>query len=332
MPVTPELPHNSTILNIEEEKAHVRRKMREDQEYLRTLDGLRARYSRALDVEYVYEKLLLKRQKGIRSIPTGVQWWDDWAGPFRRANVYCIAGYQGAGKTGLAINLTWPMAVAGMKIWNFCLELTAEETFEVVGGHALGRRIVTEADEVEAYAIIKPTGYRFFEPERDLNWKQNIDCICDTVRMDKIDLVVIDNFSYLTSVDKNSYETERVAAKALKGLSQELEVPIVVLAHLRKPDRDDTEPEPTAHSVLGSGALTQLASDVFILHRPLIGDENQSRYPVGYILSGKPRWTKGGKRYIDYNGDSITFNPSTSEKYKNRKKSAPSMYDPIDYE
>lgn len=312
----PELPHASPILTIDEEKERIRRRMREDREYLHSLDGMRQAFSKALPAEYVYEKIALKKQQGIKAIPTGVDWWDEWAGPFRRANLYCIAGYQGCGKTSLAINLTWPMAQRGVKVWNFCLELTAEETFEVVAGHVLGKAALTDDDMVGAYATIQPTGYRFHEPERDKGWKQNLEDICDTVRKDKIDLVVIDNFSYLTSVDRNSYETERVAAKALKGLSQELEIPVIVIAHLRKSDRDDAEPEPTAHSVLGSGAITQVASDVFILHHPMTGNEDQSRYSVGYLLSGKPRWTMGGKRYVHFAGFKRTFTPSTSAEYK----------------
>jgi replicative DNA helicase len=278
--------------------------------------------SYALTAEYVWQKILFRREKGERGISSGVQWWDEWAGPFRRANVYCFAGYQGTGKTTLAINLTWPMAKRGIRVWNYCLELTSDETFEVVAGVVLRKAVIMPDDEVLAYAQIEPSGYLFFEPERDLNWEQHIDIIQKTVRAEEIDVVVIDNFSFLTSVAKNSYETERVAAKALKGLAQELEIPIIVIAHLRKPDRDDTEPKPTAHSVLGSGAITQIASDVFILHHPLIDSETNSRQEVGYILSGKPRWTMGGKRYVRFDGSRRNYGAATAGEYPRTEKRA----------
>ena len=310
MPVDP--------IDIDQQKRETLEEIRWRREYLRKLDGLREEQSRALTAEYVWNKILLRREKGEHAIPTDVYWWDEWAGPFRRSNVYCIAGYQGTGKTTLAINLTWPMAKRGVKVWNYCLELTADETFEVVAGHVLGKATIGELDEAAAYAEIQPSGYLFFEPERDFSWKKHIDIIQKTVRKDGIDVVVIDNFSYLTSVDKNSYETERVAAKALKGLAQELEIPIIVIAHLRKPDRDDSEPKPTAHSVLGSGAITQIASDVFILHHPLEDSETNSRQPVGYILSGKPRWTLGGKRYVRFDGSRRRYSTATAEEYRGK--------------
>jgi replicative DNA helicase len=303
-------------LDIEQEKRQTLEEIRFRRGYLQTLDGLREKSSRALTAEYCWNKILLRRERGERGISTGIDWWDEWAGPFRRSNVYAIAGYQGTGKTTLAGNLTWPAAKRGEKVWNYCLELTADETFEVIGGIVLGKAVLSEKDEAEAYAIIQTSGYLFFEPERDLSWKQHIEIIQKTVRQEAIDLVVIDNFSYLTSVDKNSYETERVAAKALKGLAQELEIPIIVIAHLRKPDRDDSEPKPTAHSVLGSGAITQVSSETFILHHPLEDSETNSRQPVGYILSGKPRWTMGGKRYVRFDGSRRKYEPAMAIEYK----------------
>jgi replicative DNA helicase len=305
-----------TPLELEQKKKETRQEIAVRREFLQVLDGMRELQSRALTAEYCWEKLLLQRKMGEAGLLTGVEWWDRFAGPFRRANVYCLAGYQGVGKTTLAAALTWPLAKRGLKVWNYCMELTATETFAVVAGHVLGKAALTEEDETRAYATIQTSGYRFFEPERDLSWEQHLAIIQKTVRAEKIDLVVIDNFSYLTSVARNSYETERVAAKALKGLAQELEIPIIVIAHLRKPDRDDSEPKPTAHSVLGSGAITQVASDVFIVHYPLVDSEDNTRQAVGYVFSGKPRWTKGGRIYLQYDGSARSFSQSSAEQFK----------------
>jgi hypothetical protein len=195
------------------------------------------------------------------------------------------------------------------------VELTADESFEVLGGIVLEKAELTPEDEALVYAQVQASGFRFYEPEKHMPWDEHVNLICDTVHRDEIDVVIIDNFSFITTVSKNSYDTERVAAARLKSLAQELEIPIIVLAHLRKPERDDSEPEPTAHSVLGSGAISQVSSDTFILHHPLKNDEEQSRHPVGYLLSGKPRWKAGGKRYVRLDGAARKYRPAFKEEY-----------------
>jgi len=315
------------IAGLDAHEKQIQGEIRERQRYLRELRGIREQFSRALPAGYVYEKILLKRKEGVSHIPTGIPWWDEWAGPFRRGNLYCLAGYGGSGKTTLAVNLTWPMAQRTLKVWNYCLELTADEMFEVVAGHVIGKAKLSEADETQAYSIIDPTGYRFFEPQRDMTWKEHIELICKTVREDNIDFVVVDNFSYLTASGNDSYEVERVVAKSLKGLAQELEIPILCIAHLRKPDKDDSEPKPTVHTVLGSGALPQNSSDTFILHHPLrLDQEFSTRHPVGYILSGKPRWGLGGKLYLFLDGATRKYSLSTSSSYQHKSRGTNAIF------
>lgn len=308
------------IIKIEEHKRQIIKEIRERQEYLQGIEGLRKKFPRALTAEYVWEKMLLRRQKGEQSIPTGVQWWDEWAGPFRRGNTYVLAGYAGAGKTTLALNLAWSMAKRGVMVWYYCLELSSDEVFEVLGGHVLGRANITPDDEALAYSIIQPTGFRFFESDKYLPWDKHLELIHDEVRKAEIQFVVIDNLSFLTRVARNTFEVESVASAKIKALSQELDIPILLIHHLRKPESDSAEPEPTAHSMRGSGAILADASDAFILHHPLIENEQQSRHQVGYILSGKPRWGMGGKRYVYLNGGARKYGPASAIDYPKQQR------------
>lgn len=308
--------HNTIDDAIREEISNIR----DHHQQIAFLKGQRDKLSKALPAEYCITKILARRQSGDRGIPSGVRWWDEFAGPFRRANLYAIAGYQGSGKSTLAINLAWPMAQRGVKVWYYCMELDAAEQFELLAGHILKKAVLTPEDEIAAYAEIQGSGFRFFEPERDLGWEAHIVNIVKTVRQENIDFVIIDNFSYLTSVQKDSYGVERVASKSLKGLSQELDIPILTIAHLRKPENDEREPEPKVHSILGSGAITQVASDAFILHHPLQDNEEQTRHHCGYVLSGKPRWGKGGKRYVSLNGSTRTYHEATVFDYPKKKR------------
>ena len=290
-------------------------------EYLALLGQFRKRFiSPAITAEQVYEMRLMRQEKGATAIPTGLTWWDSFAGPFRPGNTYILAGYPGAGKTTLALNLAWSMAKSGRFVWYYCLELTAEETMEVLAGHITKKAVVSEADWTAAYAEIQATPFRFYEPTKYLPWEKHLAQIGETVRREQMEVVFIDNLSFLTRVRSNTFETENVASAKLKALAQELNIPIILLHHLRKPNDDQQEPEPTVHAMRGSGAILADASDAFILHHPVDDEDEQSRHPVGYVLSGKPRWGAGGKRYVRLIGNERTYYLSASSEYIRRAR------------
>src|SRR3990172_1733262 len=169
------------------EQDNLRDLQRAHQEYLECLGQFRKRFiSPAITAEQVYEMRLMRQEKGAAAIPTGLTWWDSFAGPFRRGNTYIIAGYPWAGKTTLAINLAWSMANSGRSVWYYCLELTAEETMEVLAGHITKKAVVSEADCTAAYAEIQATSFRFYEPTKYLPWEKHLAQIGETVRKEKI--------------------------------------------------------------------------------------------------------------------------------------------------
>jgi len=290
---------------------------KQQKSYLDTLREERKKQTNlALTAEQVYEQILATRELPDRFVYTGVEWWDKFAGPLRRGNTYVLAGYPGAGKTTLALNLAWSMALNGKKVWYFCLELMASEVYEVIAGHIQKNAKPTDEDIAVAYSKIQGTGFRFYEPSGYHPWDIHLENICNTVRNEKIDVVFIDNLGYLTRAIKNTFEVENVASARIKALSQELAIPIVLLHHLRKPESDQVEPEPNVHSMKGSGAILADASDAFILHHPVDDAEMQTRNEVGYLLSGKPRWGKGGKMYVRLDGGKRTYHSDASINYK----------------
>lgn len=279
--------------------------------------------SPALKAEEVYEKILLKRSSGVKEITTGLGWFDDFAGPLRRGNTYVICGYAGAGKTTLAIQLAWRIALSGRMVWFYCLELSACEVFEVLAGHICGNARPSDDELCQAYAKIQETGFRFYEPNVYKPWQGRLDEILTTTRKEQLDIVFIDNLGYLTRTLTGSFEVEGVVSAKIKSLSQELEIPIVTIHHLRKPASDGIEIEPNGHSIKGSSAIIQDASDAFILHHPLneFGDHyNSTRHQVGYLLSTKPRWGSGGIRFVRLEGHKRLYSPADRSEYPMKRK------------
>jgi len=282
-----------------------------------------------LTAEDVYEMRLTRLQSGEGTeIATGFGIWDRLVGPMRRGNTYVLAGYPGVGKTTLALNIAWSLSRKGIRVWYYCLELSAEEVMEAATEHVLHvsdntrvPRTLTDQDWAAGYAMIQPSGLRFYEPNTPRSWKEHIEIIGDTARDEGIDVLFVDNFFFLTRVDRNQIEAESVASRELKALSQSLKIPIVILHHLRKPEADDREPEPTAQALRGSGAIQADASDALVLHHPLIpGGESGLRYPVGYLLSGKPRWGRGGRKYVRLLAGRRIYTEATAEEFKEQKR------------
>lgn len=288
-------------------------------QYLASIDRVRKKYTDAvMTADDVWEQKLLSKENDEHPISSGVDFWDELAGPFRRGNLYVLAGFAGSGKSTLAVQLAWSIAQQGKKVWFYCLELTPVECLELLTGHVRQNAEPTDEDYAAVACMAQKSGFRFLDSTVHRTWKDHLEIIIQGVRKHGIEMVVIDNFHYLTRVDRNVVEVEGVVSQRLKGLSQELNIPILCLHHLRKPDGDGTEPEPSVHTLRGNSALLNDTSSVVLLHRPLITDDESEgdRQSVGKLRYGKARWGQGGTRYVRMIGFRRIFEKASSMDYK----------------
>lgn len=287
--------------------------------YLREIQKARQlNRSWVLAADDVLEQKLLADKYDEHPISTGISWWDELVGPFRRGDLYLLAGYAGSGKTTLAMQIAWAISQF-RKVWFYCLELRPHQVFEFSVGHIVQNAEPTPEEVLLANTKIHHSGLRFFDSREHQSWREHLEIIPREVEREGFELVVIDNFHYLTRTDKNVYEVEGVVSQRLKGLAMECNIPILLLHHLRKNESDGNEPDPTMHSIRGAGALVNDASGVVILHHPLALDsEEEDRHSVGKLKLVKNRWGRGGKRYVRQIGHRRLYEQASVLDYKGR--------------
>jgi replicative DNA helicase len=138
----------------------------------------------------------------------------------------------------------------------------------------------------------------------------------EDVHIRGIQFLVIDNFHFLTRGAKDTTAEEAAASLDIKTLADDLKIPILLVVHPRKADRE--ERMPTFQDLRGSAALGADASAVIVLHRPLVeteGDEEAdvTRKPLGFLRVDAHRFGSGGVRRVYFDTRTFTFREPTPE-------------------
>ena len=84
-----------------------------------------------------------------------------------------------------------------------------------------------------------------------------------------LDLILIDYLSLMTATGRNASRQEEVSSisRALKGLAQELKIPVLVLQQLSRANTNRSDHRPVLSDIRDSGAIEQDADVVMFLHR-----------------------------------------------------------------
>lgn len=237
-------------------------------------------------------------------------------GMFRPKNVYILAAYPKIGKTILAMNLTWDLARRGIKSLFFCLEMSPEEVADPLLHHAYRTDAITEANWNQGLADVSTSGFLFGRNRYGLVRSALLDQIREEVHVRGIQFLVIDNFHFLTRGAKDTTAEEASASLDIKTLADDLKIPILLIVHPRKADRE--ERMPTFQDLRGSAALAADASAVIVLHRRStetedLGEVDATRSPLGFLRVDAHRFGPGGVRRVFFDTKTFTFREPTPE-------------------
>lgn len=207
-------------------------------------------------------------------VPSGIEQIDRKIIGFKRKHVTVWSGYRGCGKSSL---LNMLILNAADKSYNSALwtgELDCSEVKQWLYLQASGKQY-NRPTSVEGYFYtpknicehIDPwidKHFRLFNNEYGSNFTQIIDELRKLKETFDVDVAIFDNLMTLdlTGVPGDKYEQQDRLMVALTALAKELDIHIHIVAHPNK-----SGGFLRMNSVSGSGHITDLAQNVFIMHR-----------------------------------------------------------------
>lgn len=211
---------------------------------------------------------------GLRS---GFYYLDKLTKGFRPSQLIIVSGKTSAGKTALAVNVSYQMALKGHKILFITLEMTQRE-------------IRTRLYHLHQKSLVDlPI---LLQKEQFLDWR-DVKVLMDKAKAEGVEMVVIDHLHYFDiENDKNeSSELGRITREMKKNANL-TGIPVMLLAQLRK--KVGGGKSTTNDDLYGSVKIAQGADTVLFVQRP---DKDHIQ-----VIATKVR--EGG---VDPDGEGVVF-------------------------
>ena len=256
------------------------------------------------EAEARHEELMKKYGKGVT---TGYNILDEYFS-FLPQNLYMISAATHIGKTTLVLNIAGRVARAGYKV----LVASLEQGVFVVPRI---RSMFGSEQNLNNISIIAPP--EMPKPEDFLLAMSNM--------KEQPKLLMIDHLHYFSRGTKGATEeVDRLIAR-LQMLANKAEIPVVVVAHVRKLSysRGGKEKPPTMDDLKDSSSLSQIPSVVAMLHREKNSDEDIQRgEPVFrnegalYIYKNRIHGRTGAEGFKIYDNGEIVFDRTPADRIK----------------
>ena len=213
--------------------------------------------------------------KNLAAIPTGHEVFDRKALGFILGEISIVSGLNGSGKSSWLNCITLNAIQRGFKVAMFSGELMKEKVKTWLNQVAAGREYVKKVYGYDDfYYVPKDVTAKIdawtkdkiflYDNKYGRNWSRLLESIKNVVEQKQVNLLILDNLMTLDldafSGDKNDRQSSFV--NSLADLAKQANIHIILVAHPRKSltflRRED---------IGGSGDITNLADNVYIIHR-----------------------------------------------------------------
>ncbi|MBN1231801.1 MAG: replicative DNA helicase [Candidatus Coatesbacteria bacterium] len=214
----------------------------------------------------------------LSGIPTGFNGLDNLLGGLQNANLIVIGARPGGGKTAFALNIALNASLINHPVGVFSLEMSSQQLLKrLLSAHSRVSIFDLQRGEVhhEKLEIVHGAVNElvktpvFIDDTFDLTLLE-MKSKARILKAEKnVKLLIVDYLQLLTPSnpkgDKARYQEIGEMTRALKGLSKELNIPIVALSQLSR-ETEKLERPPKLSDLRESGSIEQDADVVIFLH------------------------------------------------------------------
>ena len=253
-----------------------------------------------LDTYERIEELVRNRGK-IEGVPTGYPDLDRMLTGMHPGEFILIAGRPSMGKTSIGMNIVENAAIRhGAKCAVFSLEMPAEQlvmrmlcTEAKVDMQSVRRGTLTMEDWERLTDAMVPIArsHIYIDATSGLSVAQ-VRSKARRLQMEHgLDLIMIDYLGLMSGAGKSASRQEEVSgiSRALKGLAQELKVPVVVLSQLSRANAGRSDHRPILSDIRDSGAIEQDADVVMFVHRESYYNPDTEKKNIAEVIIAKQR-------------------------------------------
>lgn len=259
----------------------------------------------------------------LRGLPTGFPALDNILAGLQKSDLIVLAARPSLGKTSFALDIARHAAVKEkVKVGVFSLEMSGEQLVDrLIAGQAqvdlwrLRTGKLTNDDPNNDFARIRDALQTLSEAPLFIFDSANVNVMQMRTLARRLqaehglDLLIIDYLQLMLARDPSVPVVQQITeiSRSLKGLSKELNIPILAISQLSRAVEQRTPPIPRLPDLRDSGSIEQDADVVLFIYRKIHHEADSEDRNITDIIIAKHRNGPVGKIQLYFDENQVTF-------------------------
>jgi replicative DNA helicase len=276
-------------------------------------------------LEGAFERIdqLSKHKTGLRGLATGFTDLDNILAGLQKSDLVILAARPTLGKSALALNFAANIAISEkIPVGIFSLEMSNDQVVDrlisSISGVDLWRlrtgRLSDKGEDNDFVRIQQAMGILSETPiyiNDDMSpTVLQMKAMCRRLQAGKgLGLVIVDYLQLMQPLNPNASPVQQVSenSRALKALSRELKIPVLVISQLSRAVEQRSPQIPRLADLRQSGTIEQDADVVLFIYREDRYRENSAKKNIADIIIAKHRNGPVGRAEIYFDERTVTF-------------------------